>query len=222
MSPELMYIKFLDKINKGNSGGGVDCDKERFVRIINECKNRWVERGIKEKDSVLIDSYQEIVATKPLLTISDDKSEYTEFKLEEDFYEAILAKCIAKKGKCKKTLYSREVKNQNKNFLQFDESTSPDFEWEWTFHSIQGNKIRFYKKGFIITSAEMEYYKTIPDVQMKDTVDIEGNIVTQSIGINISDQYVDQIINLAATEFERNYQNQVGVALGKDREQSQE
>ena len=68
----------------------------------------------------------------------------------------------------------------------------------------------------------MEYYKTIPDIQIKDTVDIEGNIVTQSIGIDISDQYVDQIINLAATEFERNYQNQVGVALGKDREQSQE
>ena len=53
-------------------------------------------------------------------------------------------------------------------------------------------------------------------------MDIEGNIVTQSIGIDISDQYVDQIINLAATEFERNFQNQVGVALGKDREQSQE
>jgi hypothetical protein len=222
MSPELMYIKFLDKINKGNSGGGIDCDKERFVRIINECKNRWVERGIKDKDSILIDSYQEIIKTKNLLNPSDTTTDYTEFPLDEDFYEAILAKCVAEKGKCKKVLYSREVKNQNKNFLQFDESTSPDFEWEWTFNSIQSNKIRIYKKDFNISSAVLEYYKVIPDIQMEGTVNIDGDVVTQSIGIDISEQYVDQIINLAAKEFEMNYQNQIGIQVAQERINSQE
>lgn len=223
MSPELMYVKFLDKVNKGSSGGGIDCDKEKFTRIVNECKNRWVEKGIKDKDSVLIDSFQEIVKTKNISTSTNVKKDYIEFQIPEDFYEGILAKCNAKKGSCKKVLYSREVKNQNKNFLQFDEASKPDFNWEWVFHSIQENKIRIYRTDFDITSVVFEYYQIIPDIQMEGTVDIEGNLITTSVGIDIlSDQYVDQIINLSVKEFEMNYMSQPGVQISQERINSQE
>lgn len=222
MSPELMYVKFLLKINKGNTEGSITCDKSRFVLLINECKNRWVEKGIKDKDSVLIDSYQEIVRTKPFVSVSSSTADYTEFDLHEDYYEGILAKCYAKRGDCKRLLYSREVKNQNKNFLQFDEASKPDFDWEWVFHSIQNNKIRIYKTDFDITSADFEYYSVIPDIQMEGTIDIEGNEITTSIGIDISDQYVDQIINFAVKEFEMNFQNQQNIQIAQERINSQE
>jgi hypothetical protein len=62
----------------------------------------------------------------------------------------------------------------------------------------------------------------MPDIQIEGTVDINGDIVTQSIGIDISDQYVDQIINLAAKEFEMNYQNQIGIQVAQERINSQE
>ena len=120
MSPELMYAKFLNKINKGNTENSIACDASRFVLIVNECKNRWVENGIKNKDSVLIDSFQEIVKTKPFITPSDIKDDYTEFDLHEDYYEGILAKVRATSNTCKGIVYSREVKNQNKNILQWD------------------------------------------------------------------------------------------------------
>lgn len=223
MSPELMYQKFLLKINKGNTQNSVACDPSRFVLIINECKNRWIETGIKNKDSILIDSYQEIVKTKPFAPPVLNTKEYTEFQLHDDFYEGILAKCNAVKGKCKRVLYSREVKNQSKNFLQFDEANKPDFDWEWTFHSIQNNKIRIYKTSdFKIESAEFEYYSTLPEVQYAGTIDIEGNTVGTSVGINLSDQYVDQIISIAAKEFEMNYQNPQNIQIAQERINSQE
>ena len=222
MSPELMYAKFLNKINKGNTENSIACDASRFVLIVNECKNRWVENGIKNKDSVLIDSFQEIVKTKPFITPSDIKDDYTEFDLHEDYYEGILAKVRATSNTCKGIVYSREVKNQNKNILQWDENQRPDFEYEWTFHSIQGNKIRIYKQGFEIDSADFEYYSVIPDIQMAGTVDVEGNEIAISIGMNLSDQYVDQILNVSAEEFMRNFENSGGLEIAKDRTNSEE
>tara|TARA_R110000868_G_scaffold1729_5_gene13913 strand:+ start:11305 stop:11973 length:669 start_codon:yes stop_codon:yes gene_type:complete len=220
MSPELMYAKFLNKINKGNTENSIACDASRFVLIVNECKNRWVEKGIKDKDSILIDSFQEIVKTKLLITPSDTTDKYTEFGLEEDYYEGILAKIEATSDTCKGVVYSREVKNQNKNILQWDANQRPDFEFEWTFHSIQGNKIRIYKQEFEIDSVDFEYYSVIPDIQMAGTVDVEGNEIAISKGIDLSDQYVDQIINLSAEEFMRNFENSNGLQIGKDRTNS--
>ena len=52
VSPELIYIKFLNKVNKGNTQGDIAVDKERFVLIFNEVKNRWVEKHLKVKDSI--------------------------------------------------------------------------------------------------------------------------------------------------------------------------
>lgn len=222
MSPELMYIKFLLKINKGDTNGGIACDKSRFVLLINECKNRWVETHLEQKDDILIDSLQEIVKDQEFIT-GTVTSDFVEYTLVEDFYEAILAKSKAQRNTCKSVVYSREVKNQNKNILQFDSSQKPDFDFEWTFHSIQGNKLRVYKKDFDITSTVLEYYSVIPNIQMAGTVDVEGNQITNSIGITIlSDQYIDQIINIAATEFMRDFLNQEGVAIGKDREKESE
>lgn len=222
MTPELMYAKATTKANKNASGGNIAWSKSSFVLIFNECKNRWVETLLKDKDTVLIDSLQEVIKTEPLQS-PVIKDEYYEYALSSDFYEGILIKCKASKGNCKGVLYSREVKNQNKNILQFYSFQKPDFEFEWTFHSIQGNKVRIYRlPEFKITSATFEYYSVIPDIQMIGTVDINGNPITTSIGITLSDQYVDQIINLAVEEFMRNSLNNEGLQIAKDRTISQE
>lgn len=220
VSSELTYLKFLNKINKNNTGGGINCDKDRFVLIVNEAKNRWVEKLLKEKDSILIDSLQEIVKTKKLLNPTT-KDNYVEYNLEDDFYEGILAKSESKKENCQWIVFSREVKNQNKNILEWDSNQKPSFEWEWTFHSIQGNKLRIYKTDFNILATEFEYYSVLEDFDIEGYVTIDG---TQSVNkpFKISEQYVDQILNEAAKEFEMNYQNQLGVQIAQERINSQE
>ena len=220
VSPELIYLKFLNKINKGNTQGDIACDKDRFVLIFNEVKNRWVEQTLKVKDSILIDSLWEIVKTE-ILKDGTDKKEYIEFKIPEDFYEVVLAQCSAKRGKCKKNLFLREVKNQDKNILRYNINYRPDFDFEWSIISIQSGALRVYKSDFNVENVTLEYYKVIEDLDIEGYTHLNGNASINK-PINLSEQYIDQILNLAAEEFERNFQNPNDLQLAKDRTKSQE
>lgn len=220
VSSELTYLKFLNKINKVNSQGDIACDKDRFVLIINEVKNRWVEQTLKVKDSILIDSLWEIVKTSKLLN-GVDKRDYTEFDIPMDFYELTNSYCEAQKKNCKKKIYLREIKNQDKNILSFNSNYKPDFDFEWSFVSLQDGKIRIYKDDFKILSVTVEYYQVIPDFDIEGYYDLNGNLSTNKPFL-ISEQFIDQIINLAAEEFERNFQNPNNLSLAKDRTKSQE
>lgn len=220
VSPELIYIKFLNKVNKGNTQGDIAVDKERFVLIFNEVKNRWVERTLKVKDSILIDSLSEIVKTKQL-SKGTDKQQYVEFQIPADFYELILSNCNAERGSCKKNIFLREVKNQDKNLLRFNSNYRPDFDFEWSFVSIQNQTIRVYKDDFKVNNVTIEYYEVIPDIDIAGYIHLD-NTASTNIPINLSEQYVDQIINLAAEEFERNFQNPNDLLIAKDRTKSQE
>jgi len=220
VSPELIFVKFLNKVNKGNTQGDIAVDRDRFVLIFNEVKNRWVEKTLKVKDSILIDSLWEIVKTINL-TNGQVKSDYVQFEIPEDFYELILAECFASRGDCKKKLYLREVKNQDKNILRFNLNYKPDFEFEWSFISVQNKYLRVYTNDFKVSNVSLEYYQVIPDLDIEGYIHLDGSLSTNK-PIPLSEQYVDQIINLAAEEFERNFQNPQDLQLAKDRTSSQE
>ena len=55
MSPQEIYSRFLIKINRNNTGANRTCDKGRFIVLINEAKNRWVDQCLEDKNSILID-----------------------------------------------------------------------------------------------------------------------------------------------------------------------
>ena len=220
MNPELEYIKFLLKINKGDTQFNISCDKARYVLLINECKNRWVEKHIKSKDSILIESLQEIVETVNYDS-GIDKDSYIEYELKEDFYESISAQCTAEKNGCKKKLFSREIKNQNKNFFEFDENLKPDFNFEWTFHTIQSNKLKVYKTDFNINKIVFSYYKVLPDFDVEGYTKIDGTLSTNT-PLPLSQQYFDQITNLAVEEFMRDFENINGLQIAQNRTNNQE
>jgi len=220
MNPELEYIKFLLKINKGSTEFNISCDKARYVLLINECKNRWVEKHIKSKDSVLIESLQEIVETVEFNSGSV-KDNYIEYQLEKDFYESISVQCNVERNDCKKRLFSREVKNQNLNFFEFDENLKPDFNFEWTFHQIKGNKLIVYKSDFSVNKTIFNYYKVLPDFDVAGYTKIDGTL-SSNVPIPLSEQYFDQITNLAAEEFMRDFENINGLQIAQNRTNNQE
>lgn len=221
MSPELMYLKFLQKVNKNSTQFNITCDRARFVLIINEVKNRWVEYHLKDKDSILIDKLREII--KPISLVNGlDKGDFVEYTIPLDFYEGSLAKSLCEKDDCKATIFSREVKNQNKNILQWDDNQKPDFDFRWTFHSIQGEVIRVYKTDFKVIKTDLEYYSALPEFDMVGYTDIDNKPSTNKPIDILSDQYIDQIVSLAAEEFMRDYQDSNGLLIAKDRTSSVE
>lgn len=220
VQPEIIYLKLLLKVNKGNSFGNIAIDKARFVLLFNEVKNRWVEGHLKEKDSILIDSLWETLKTTTL-TKGINKDSNTQFDIPEDFYELANATCIAKRGDCEREIFLREIKNQDKTTLRFDYNLRPDFDWEWGFFTIQSGYISVYKTDFDVKKVTIEYYKVIPDIDIEGYIRLD-NTPSTNIGIDISEQYVDQIINLAAEEFMRDFQDPQGLQIAKDRTNSEE
>lgn len=216
MSPELMYLKFLQKINKNSTQFNIACDRGRFVLLINEQKDKWQESNLKDKDSILIDALRETIKNVKLLN-PQIKDNYVEYPLDFDFYEHILCKNVCQKEECKGIVYSREVKNQNKNILEFDENQRPDFDYEWTFNTVQGGVLRVYKRDFDILETDLEYYARIPAFDMAGYINIEGNASQDAPITILSDQYIDQIISFAAKEFMMDYESQAGIAIATER-----
>jgi len=220
MNPRLIYEKFLLKVNKGATNADAAIDTQRFCLIFNECKNRWVEKGLKNKDSILIDALYQVIKTTVLQDPITSEN-YCEFTVPEDYYQFIGATVLTERNKCRRNLFIREVKNQNKQILRFDLNQAPDFDYEWTFCSIQSGVIRIYKREFDIINTSVEYYSTIPDIDIAGAEDIDGN-PTRDIPLDvISDQYIDQIINLAAEEFMRDFQNPQGIQIAENRTNSE-
>jgi hypothetical protein len=175
VQPDIIYVKLLLKVNKGNSFGNIAIDKARFVLLFNECKNRWVENHLKEKDSILIDSLWETLKTIEL-TQGVDKSTYTEFQIPGDFYEVVNATCVAERKPCKREIFLREIKNQDKSILRFDYNLRPDFDWEWSFFTIQSGSINVYKTDFDVNKVALEYYKVIPDIDIEGYIRLDGQL----------------------------------------------
>ena len=220
VQPDIIYLKLLLKINKGSSFGNIAIDKARFVLLFNEVKNRWVENHLKEKDSILIDSLWEILKTETLLTGVKKDSHY-QFIMPEDFYEVVDATCIAERNSCEREIFLREIKNHDKSILRFDTNLKPDFDWKWSFFTLQEKYLNVFTTDFKVSKVTVEYYKVIPDIDIEGYVKID-NTNSTDIGIELSEQYVDQIINLAAEEFMRDFQDSQGLSIAKDRTNSQE
>ena len=72
-----------------------------------------------------------------------------------------------------------------------------------------------------VEDATIEYYEVLPNLDIEGYIHLDG-IPSTNIPIPLSEQYVDQIINLAAEEFERNFQNPNDLQIAKDRTRSQE
>jgi hypothetical protein len=219
MNPEIAYQKFLLKINKGNTEFNIQCDKARFALIINEVKNIWENDKLKNKDSILIDDIQSLVVTTSKIN-GTDKGDFIEFPIDSNFFECISVTCEAVKNKCKKVIFSRPSKGQNKNLLEFDENQKPDFDWEWTFHQIASNSIKVYKTDFTIPKITVTYYLNLPTFDIEGYINIDNTNSTNQ-PLPIDDRFMDEIINYAVEEFFRSSENSIGYQLADSRKVKQ-
>ena len=70
------------------------------------------------------------------------------------------------------------------------------------FISVQNKYLRVYTNDFKVSNVSLEYYQVIPDLDIEGYIHLDGSLSTNK-PIPLSEQYVDQIINLAAEEFEK-------------------
>jgi len=210
------YDNFLIKINRNDTQSNLYVDVSTFIQLFNRQKDKWVDNKLNLKDSIQIDDLQEIVTSK----IETDKistTEYDEYPLADNWYEFIGGNVLANQGDCKRYINLRPVKLQNVQIQNFDDSLEPSFDYEWTTYSLQDNKIRVYKKDFKTENISYTYYKVVPDIDIEGYIKADNTLST-TINPILKTRFVDEILDMCATEYFRNIQSRAGFELSKERQ----
>lgn len=210
------YYKFLIKINKGNTQSNITCDIPQFVLLYNENQRKYVGQRVPANNSDDVNNIQNIIKTINPVKIAT-KDEYVAFELPKDWFATTDGYIFATKGNCKKQKINiRQIKSDNRRLLYFDENNAPSFEFEWTFFVVESDQLKVFKKDFQIDNLTVSYYREPKEIDVEGYIKLDGS---NSVNIDpeFNDLTVEEILNEASLDFMRNWENQIGFQLNKDR-----
>lgn len=219
MTSQEAYITFLTLANKLASNEAINIGKGQFVLLYNKHSRVWLEQRVrKTKATQKIDEIQQLVKKSVPLSISNTTSTYVEFSLPTDWFDNISGYAVCSRGSCKnRIINSYQIKNDNKQLVQFDENWRADFDFEWLPITIGQDLVQVYFTDFNIDGFYMDYFKYPADIQMIGYIDPNGKLSTTNIDPELDDIYVNEILDLVVADVSRIYQNTEKFPLDADR-----
>lgn len=211
------FAKFKIKLNKVDTEDNIDISPGEFVLIYNEYQNKWFNETYRNRSTRYIDDVQQLIETDIILEKSSTSEDFSEFKLPVNYFDYIRSSCIASSGSCKRTLYNIEVKIANLDLYLTDEYHSPSFDYKQTIVFLASDKIRAYKRDFEINNLLLTYYRYPRQIDIEGYLRLDQKEST-NIDPELSDAYVDEIIDMCVTEVQRIYENGDGFQLSQNRE----
>ena len=216
MTPQEAYKKFQLEINKNDTNTNVKISKGVFVLLYNEQKRKWLDNTIKKREgSYEIESIKEILEIDVELIKDTEGTTKTDFLLPANFFRSVSSYNLASRGQCKnQVLINWFVKPKNLNVLLQNDNHSPSFDYRETIALINKDRITVYKNDFEIEKTYLTYYREPQDINILGYIQLDG---TPSVDVSpdISNQNVEEIINLTAAEAIRNAESveQLQIAL---------
>lgn len=213
-----LYKKFLLKINKNDTNSNVKVPISQFVLIYNEQQRLWLDNIIKlNENSDYIDDIEELLILDEQLTPIKVGKNNDSFKLPNDFYRRATGYCFASKGNCTdNSMVVWFIKPKNLDVYLKNSNLSPSFEYQETIGLINNGKVSIYKSDFNIDEAYINYYKKALDIDITGYTKIDG-FSSVNINTNLSDINAEEVLNLAALEALRNYENTESAQLAASR-----
>ena len=214
-----LQIKFRQRLNKiaSNDYDNIEC--WQIVEAFNKAQLEWCRRQLhgnnmyKEGDEM---SKRRIDDLQPLITDVGinftDEGEFVEstvgWPFPEDYleYKRITADASTEccpPGKSKtdllegRTMTVYLAEEANIDLYMRDPLKRPDFEWGETYCTMQGNRIRIYKRDFDITLAMFTYYRRPVEIQIEGCVD--PYTLVQS-GADVICEFKDDVVELIIDE----------------------
>lgn len=169
--------EIVRRLKRGKAPENQEGDEETRDRIDD------LQVLLKEK-IVSVGHYPLYVDTRPL------PEDYLYFKRITPF---------ATKDNCKRKRIKSYLREEaNVDVLLSDWDSQPSFDFEETFHTIAGNKIRIYhNKDFDIEEALLVYYKTPRFITFR-----RGKPVTLEFKDDVSEMMIDEGIKIMASDLE--------------------
>lgn len=217
MKIEEAYLKFIQKVNKNYTNDNIAVDKGRFVFIVNEVSNKFVEWIYEKGNEDDIRDIQQLLVKDKQLKLKGKLLNHQDFTLPENYFNFSNIQVYASTKSCKnQKLTTWEVKNANLEELLVDNDNKPSFKFRETFYDIANNSVNIYVDGFDISKVYLSYYRYPIKIDIEGYIKLDGTPST-NIDPEFDDRIVDRILTAAAKEFDINDENLQKYQFDKDR-----
>jgi hypothetical protein len=211
------YKNFLLKINRNDTNSDIDINKGEFVLLYNEQKDRWLINELEKKESTIaIQDLEEVQAKHKQLQKVKDEPTYSVFKLPDNFFSYGSSYSVVSSDDCQGVIIrNHPFKPKNENMLLEDSNWQPSLEYEETIVDLSDNNLFVYKSNFNVDEVFLNYYREVGKIDIAGYRKVDGTLSTD-IHPDISDVYVNQILDRCALEIIRRYENPDGYQLRDD------
>lgn len=214
------YKKFLLKVNKNDTNSNINISKGQYVLMYNEQKRNWLKIAIeKDQSSDLINYIEEILILGHPLEFKKDEFDRAVFEMPDNYFSYVSSRSLAVRGNCTDRLMNWEIKPKNTNPLLIDEDNNPSFDYRETFVNLSKRGLEVYKTDFEIKTVFLDYYREPRDIDIEGYRRIDGTLST-NIDPDTDDENTEEIIDMCATEAQRNYQSSEQYQLAETRQQN--
>lgn len=202
------YLILLDKLNALGTNYSQKIVPHVAMRSMNEAIGYWYDDRLRlvEGNETLQRELQSLIRTEKL-KISEFADMYNAYLLPEDFYSISKVNLKASNDCCEANLVSFLKENKNIELLYANGLSTPDFEFEQTFHTLKTGQIFIYKKDFKILEVNLDYYKTIPEVDMATNYSHFDGTASKDVDLIFDGSSAYEIIEITAKLLAGNLQD---------------
>ena len=213
-----LYQKFHLLLNSNVLFQNVKIEKQNFVLIFNREKDRWLSKKLEEFNSTdeIFDLQSVYIQNKQL----EEYSKYNNFvlyKLPDNYFQYVNSYSNCSKGNLKSVVVNYFTKPKDELELFKDALNSPSFEFEESLCNISDDKLAVYFSDYQINTTYLSYYKEIENIDLEGYIDVNGAI-SKTKNIDLANIYKEQILDMCVTETMRQYKDQLGFQISKERE----
>jgi len=212
------FKSFQLKVNKNDTNTDVDINKGEFVLLYREQKDAWLKEKIeKYQSSDNVQDLQEVQIKRKELERLYSDVEFDVFALPDNFFNYISSYSYCSSTNCPSIIIRNiPFKPKNENMLLESTNTQPSLDFEETIVDLSDNKLFVYKKDFNIDKVFASYYRAVGDIDIEGYIKLDGT-PSSNKNPDLSDTYVDEILNRCVREVIRRYENPEGFQLAQDR-----
>lgn len=224
MKAKEIYKRYLLKINKNDSNDGVNILPSAFVLMFNTERYRWLGEKLTAKgDSIKLDRLDMLYLSdvEVFKAVNGDGAGWIEFDLPDNFYRHSSSYALVNKGSCTNIpFFYFEKKTLGFSANLADDSTKAHFDYEEGPIQFTQGKVKAYTDDFTISHFYTSYYRVPNTIDIVGYTHIDGT-PSKDVDSELPDDNIDEILNRMAIEAAREFSDSDGVALGKDRTQTE-
>jgi len=205
MQNSLIWLKVKERLNKLDSSDYDNIECWQVREAFNKAQLEWVRRQIHgnnqsqegdEETKMRVDDLQLLLKQVTLKGIEKENLFFETEKLPSDYLYFKRLTPIANKNHCKgRRLKSTLREEANADEYLQDYSLQPSFDFEETFHTLIGNKVRVYTNNdFNVEKVKLIYYRQPRPIDFGNCEHLDGT-PGQDVDPELKDDNLELIID---------------------------